>query len=50
MSRIVIVYHSGYGHTKKVAAARAEGSSGTLLAFGRRVAGAAARLSGAGAK
>lgn len=30
---IVIVYHSGYGHTKKVAEAVAEGSAGTLLAI-----------------
>lgn len=33
MSKIVIVYHSGYGHTKKVAEAVAEGSGGTLLAI-----------------
>ncbi len=33
MSNIVIVYHSGYGHTAKVAAAVAEGSGGTLLAI-----------------
>ena len=32
MKNIVIVYHSGYGHTKKVAEAVAEGSGGTLLA------------------
>ena len=31
MSKIVIVYHSGYGHTKKVAEGVAEGSGGTLL-------------------
>ncbi|MDC8787176.1 flavodoxin family protein [Roseateles koreensis] len=31
MSQIVIVYHSGYGHTKKVAEAVAAGSGGTLL-------------------
>ena len=31
--KIVIVYHSGYGHTKKVAAAVAEGSGGALLAI-----------------
>ena len=31
MSKIVIVYHSGYGHTAKVAQAVAEGSGGTLL-------------------
>jgi multimeric flavodoxin WrbA len=28
---IVIVYHSGYGHTKKIAEAVAAGSGGTLL-------------------
>lgn len=33
MSKIVIVYHSGYGHTRKVAEAVAEGSRGTLLAI-----------------
>ncbi|MDE2275576.1 MAG: flavodoxin family protein [Burkholderiales bacterium] len=33
MSKIVIVYHSGYGHTRKVAEAVAEGSGGTLLAI-----------------
>jgi len=33
MSKIVIVYHSGYGHTKRVAEAVAEGSAGTLLAI-----------------
>jgi multimeric flavodoxin WrbA len=33
MSKIVIVYHSGYGHTKKVAESVAEGSAGTLLAI-----------------
>jgi multimeric flavodoxin WrbA len=33
MSKIIIVYHSGYGHTKKVAEAVAEGSGGTLLAI-----------------
>ena len=33
MSKIVIVYHSGYGHTKKVAEAVAEGSGGTLIAI-----------------
>lgn len=31
--KIVIVYHSGYGHTKKVAEAVAEGSGGALLAI-----------------
>ena len=33
MSDIVIVFHSGYGHTKKIAEAVAEGSGGTLLAI-----------------
>jgi multimeric flavodoxin WrbA len=33
MAKIVIVFHSGYGHTKKVAEAVAEGSGGTLLAI-----------------
>ena len=33
MSKIVIVYHSGYGHTKKVAEAVAESSGGNLLAI-----------------
>ena len=33
MAKIVIVYHSGYGHTKKVAEAVAQGSGGTLLAI-----------------
>ena len=33
MSKIVIVFHSGYGHTRKVAEAVAEGSRGTLLAI-----------------
>ena len=31
--KIVIVYHSGYGHTKKVAEAVAEGSGGALIAI-----------------
>jgi multimeric flavodoxin WrbA len=31
MSSIVIVYHSGYGHTKKIAEAVAQGSGGTLI-------------------
>ena len=31
--KIVIVYHSGYGHTAKVAEAVAEGSGGALLAI-----------------
>ena len=30
---IVIVYHSGYGHTKKIAEAVAAGSGGSLLAI-----------------
>jgi NAD(P)H dehydrogenase (quinone) len=33
MSKIVIVYHSGYGHTAKVAEAVAATSGGTLLAI-----------------
>ncbi len=33
MSQIVIVFHSGYGHTAKVAQAVAEGSGGALLAI-----------------
>jgi multimeric flavodoxin WrbA len=33
MSKIVIVYHSGYGHTRKIAEAVAAGSGGTLLAI-----------------
>ena len=33
MSDIVIVFHSGYGHTAKVAQAVAEGSGGMLLAI-----------------
>jgi multimeric flavodoxin WrbA len=33
MSEITIVYHSGYGHTRKVAEAVAAGSGGTLLAI-----------------
>ena len=33
MSRIVIVFHSGYGHTKKIAEAVAQGSGGELLAI-----------------
>ena len=33
MSDIVIVFHSGYGHTAKVAQAVAEGAGGTLLAI-----------------
>jgi NAD(P)H dehydrogenase (quinone) len=33
MSNIVIVYHSGYGHTQRVADMVAQGSGGTLLAI-----------------
>jgi len=33
MNSIVIVYHSGYGHTRKIAEAVAQGSGGTLLAI-----------------
>jgi NAD(P)H dehydrogenase (quinone) len=33
MGRIVIVYHSGYGHTRKVAEAVARGSGGELMAI-----------------
>jgi multimeric flavodoxin WrbA len=33
MRNIVIVYHSGYGHTRKVAEAVAAGSRGSLLAI-----------------
>ena len=33
MSKIVIVFYSGYGHTAKVAQAVAEGSGGALLAI-----------------
>jgi multimeric flavodoxin WrbA len=33
MNNIVIVFHSGYGHTAKVAQAVAEGSGGALLAI-----------------
>ena len=31
MSKIIIVYHSGYGHTQKIAEAVAQGSGGELL-------------------
>jgi len=31
MSKIYVVYHSGYGHTRKVAEAVAEGAAATLL-------------------
>ncbi|MET0267038.1 MAG: flavodoxin family protein [Duganella sp.] len=33
MSKIVIVYHSGYGHTKRVAEFVADGAGGELLAI-----------------
>lgn len=33
MSKIVIVYHSGYGHTKRVAEYVSEGAGGELLAL-----------------
>jgi multimeric flavodoxin WrbA len=33
MSAIVIVYHSGYGHTRKIAEAVAQGCGGTLIAI-----------------
>ena len=33
MSKIVIVFHSGYGHTRKIAEAVAQSSGGTLLAI-----------------
>ena len=33
MSKIAIIYHSGYGHTKKVAEAVAEGSGAALIAI-----------------
>lgn len=32
-SKIVIVFHSGYGHTKRMAEAVADGAKGTLLAI-----------------
>src|SRR5687767_7980140 len=32
-SRIAIVHHSGYGHTRKIAEAVAQGSGGALLAI-----------------
>ncbi|MCB1915226.1 MAG: flavodoxin family protein [Rhodocyclaceae bacterium] len=35
MGSIVIVFHSGYGHTKRVAEAVAEGSSGHLIEIGQ---------------
>jgi NAD(P)H dehydrogenase (quinone) len=33
MTKVVVVYHSGYGHTARVAAAVAAGASGGLLAI-----------------
>ncbi|MGY4828324.1 flavodoxin family protein [Sphaerotilaceae bacterium SBD11-9] len=33
MAKIEIIYHSGYGHTKKVAEAVAESSGGSLIAI-----------------
>jgi multimeric flavodoxin WrbA len=33
MSKTVVVYHSGYGHTKRVAEVVAEGAAGELLAI-----------------
>lgn len=33
MTKIAIVYHSGYGHTKRMAEAVAEGAKGELLAI-----------------
>lgn len=33
MAKIVVVYHSGYGHTKKQAEAVAQGSGGALIAI-----------------
>ena len=33
MKKIAIVYHSGYGHTKRMAEAVAEGSGGELIAI-----------------
>lgn len=33
MAKIVIVFHSGYGHTKRMAEAVAKGAGGTLLAI-----------------
>lgn len=33
MIKSVVVYHSGYGHTERMAAAVAEGASGTLVAI-----------------
>jgi NAD(P)H dehydrogenase (quinone) len=33
MSKVIVVYHSGYGHTKRVAEYVAEGAGGELLAI-----------------
>lgn len=33
MSKTIVVYHSGYGHTKRVAEAVAEGAGAALLAI-----------------
>ena len=33
MSRIAIIFHSGYGHTKRMAEAVAEGAKGELIAI-----------------
>ena len=33
MSRIAIVFHSGYGHTKRMAEAVVEGAKGELIAI-----------------
>ena len=33
MSKIVVVYHSGYGHTQRMAQAVAEGAGAQLLAI-----------------
>ena len=33
MSKIAIVYHSGYGHTKRMAESVAEGAKGELVAI-----------------
>jgi multimeric flavodoxin WrbA len=33
MSKVVVVYHSGYGHTKKQAEALAQGAQATLIAI-----------------
>ncbi len=33
MSKIVVVYHSGYGHTQRMAQAVAEGAGAELLAI-----------------